>query len=319
MGELRDESKAYSLYRAMACGAVLAAMIVAVIASASFGLHWDLSGFGAIALAAAFLMLIGLRINQTALLAPLGDGVSLLGIWMAGAFACGAVAIMSTRTPMPLADTLFARADASVGLSAKLFVIGLGKGPPGVVAFLKTIYELSGFVLIATMVVLPLIGRAAAAWRCAVLIHGSLLCCALIAFLFPAYGIFVDIDPADAIGLPASAGRYAMEAVTGFRYGADPIISTEAMSGVISFPSFHTIIALVIVQSWAAVRGARWLVVPAAGLVIMSTLPMGGHYFVDLIAGLLLWWVNASALEWLATRRSSPVAQPAPTGVFATA
>jgi membrane-associated phospholipid phosphatase len=67
------------------------------------------------------------------------------------------------------------------------------------------------------------------------------------------------------------------------------ILAIHDLEGVITFPSFHTIMALLVVQAW---WWNRFLRLPVLGwnlAVIFSTLPMGGHYFVDLIAGALLW------------------------------
>ena len=55
--------------------------------------------------------------------------------------------------------------------------------------------------------------------------------------------------------------------------------------GIITFPSYHTAVALIC--GWATWR-IRWigpLNAVFAGLVILTTLPIGGHHLMDLIGG----------------------------------
>jgi membrane-associated phospholipid phosphatase len=59
-------------------------------------------------------------------------------------------------------------------------------------------------------------------------------------------------------------------------------------AGAICFPSFHVIWAMLSVQAF---WGFRWLRVPAclfATLIVVSTITTGNHYFVDVIAGILV-------------------------------
>ena len=52
-----------------------------------------------------------------------------------------------------------------------------------------------------------------------------------------------------------------------------------------SFPSGHTILAVIMTY---ALRGSRWTLIPAIivnGLMLVSTVPHGGHHLIDLIVG----------------------------------
>jgi len=58
------------------------------------------------------------------------------------------------------------------------------------------------------------------------------------------------------------------------------------LSGIVQFPSFHAAAAVILTYS---ARGVKWLLAvlaPVNALVILATLPCGGHYLVDTIAGL---------------------------------
>lgn len=59
-------------------------------------------------------------------------------------------------------------------------------------------------------------------------------------------------------------------------------------TGLVTFPSFHTSLAIITAY---AVRGIKFVATPVAilnGIVIISTLPEGGHYLIDLIAGAII-------------------------------
>jgi hypothetical protein len=68
------------------------------------------------------------------------------------------------------------------------------------------------------------------------------------------------------------------------RSGAMRYINLDTMQGLISIPSFHTILALLF--CWAVRR--TWLaalIIPLNVALLLSTPVVGGHYLVDLIAG----------------------------------
>jgi membrane-associated phospholipid phosphatase len=58
--------------------------------------------------------------------------------------------------------------------------------------------------------------------------------------------------------------------------------------GVVCFPSFHVAWAILFL---AALWGFRWLRIPVvlvSGMVILSTMTTGWHYFVDVLGGIIL-------------------------------
>ena len=87
----------------------------------------------------------------------------------------------------------------------------------------------------------------------------------------------------DVVG--QDAGIWHFVHFEALRSGAMRTIDPAAIEGLITFPSFHT--ALAVVTAWAFWR-TRYIAVPALLLnltVIASTVPVGGHYFVDVFAG----------------------------------
>lgn len=76
-----------------------------------------------------------------------------------------------------------------------------------------------------------------------------------------------------------------MATLTALRSGQWTVLDYAHPQGIISFPSFHTACAVLFVY---AVRRHPWvlsLFVPVNVLMIAATLPIGGHYLIDLFGG----------------------------------
>ncbi len=77
-----------------------------------------------------------------------------------------------------------------------------------------------------------------------------------------------------------------------------PIISPETVKATVAFPSFHIIMACLTV--WFA-RGTMvfWPVAILNTLMIPATLSHGGHHLIDLIAGVVVFFVALRISAWL--------------------
>ena len=115
--------------------------------------------------------------------------------------------------------------------------------------------------------------------------------------------VHLDMVDLQGVGLPPGAGVYHLDAFARFHAGTDPDVRLSEMSGLVTFPSFHTVLALLAAQALAETRW-RWLGAAWAVVVIVSTIPIGGHYVTDLIAGFAIW----AACAWLAGKVSNPSA-----------
>jgi len=82
-----------------------------------------------------------------------------------------------------------------------------------------------------------------------------------------------------------------------------------AVEGIVTFPSFHTTLAVLFTNT---VRGRRWFraVLILNALMIASVFSEGAHYFVDVLGGLALAVVAIAAARFLLARcqeESSPI------------
>jgi hypothetical protein len=60
------------------------------------------------------------------------------------------------------------------------------------------------------------------------------------------------------------------------------------LDGIITFPSFHTVLAILTGWALAPIRRIGIAAIMLNGLVIVSTVPQGGHYLADILAGSLI-------------------------------
>lgn len=176
----------------------------------------------------------------------------------------------------PLQDLHFAQLDQSLGINVPkimAFAERLGVAYP----INRTYMLLSPFAAFAFL--LPaLTGKPLPARR---FVTSNLISFAI---GLPLFVIFPAAGPWSGYHFPPGIDRFACEAGLLQLREAGPYIFHPA--GVVCFPSFHVIWAALAAHSlWEF----RWLRIPAAvlaGLIVVSTMTLGWHYFVDVFAGL---------------------------------
>jgi membrane-associated phospholipid phosphatase len=143
-------------------------------------------------------------------------------------------------------------------------------------------------------------------WQVVATLVVSMQVVAITSVMFPAQGasVWMGLDALQGSGLPYGAGTYSATEFAHFHSGSELLVRREDMNGIVCFPSFHTVMALVIMQGFVT-SPLKWLALPVSALTIVSTVPMGGHYVVDLAGGLLV-WVLASKLAAWACRSLEP-------------
>ena len=169
-------------------------------------------------------------------------------------------------TGMPLVDHWLLAADAALGLSAPATVALIAQYPA-----LALFFKLAYFSAIPQTAILLLISaEQATLWlflRRFMLAALFTVCCFYFA---PAEGVSTSVTPGIA------------ERFHALRAGAD--LDWQRAEGIITFPSFHTAWALLLIASFWHTR-LRWPVLAMNVAMIASTVTTGGHYYVDVLAG----------------------------------
>jgi hypothetical protein len=95
-------------------------------------------------------------------------------------------------------------------------------------------------------------------------------------------------DPAHYRRLWPSIAWLEQAMIAGLRDGTWRVLDLSQLVGIVSFPSYHA--TLPVILSWAQrdTPGWRWIAPVWAGVTIVATPLFGGHYGVDVLAGLAL-------------------------------
>jgi membrane-associated phospholipid phosphatase len=220
-------------------------------------------------------------------LAAIAGGLASI-LW--GGIAAGATALAALRTNAPLIDDQLAHADAILELNTETLVAWVAEhqwtGNVLGIAYLSAV----PFVIVLVCL-LPWLHREARMWQICFVFVGAAEFCALFTALTPALGAIVYYDVSSNIlaALPEGAGRFHLHIVDAYRSGHLNTIDIRHLEGVATFPSFHAVMALIIGYALNDVRGLSIVGWICSGLIMISTIPIGGHYGVDLIAGTAVW------------------------------
>jgi len=196
---------------------------------------------------------------------------------------------LSVVAHFPLYDTTFAAIDRALGLDWIAF-IGFLNERPWLCHVLILAYWSGGLQLWFALLVLGLTKQDERLAETEALFSLSTITVCVLGLFFPAAGATAYYrPPAEYLTsfLPSS-GMWHYDAFMSLRTAVEPRLDFSGFAGVIQFPSFHTVLAILTTY---AVRDWKWLFWPAVAinsLVVVSTLPEGGHHLSDSIAGGLI-------------------------------
>jgi hypothetical protein len=120
----------------------------------------------------------------------------------------------------------------------------------------------------------------------------------------PAVAMFayLGLQPQDYPNLHPAAAFVHLAHLAALRDGSMQVISLHDAQGIITFPSYHAALGVIFACSFWSHRWLRWPGVVVNALLIAATPIDGGHYFVDVIAGVIIAIVSLLAICLLADR-----------------
>jgi len=222
------------------------------------------------ALAAAILFRAMLQQNRGSLSAEF------LAVSIAAATAFGVLSYLCCTVAQPLVDERLLRLDRALGFDW-LFWFHLIVAHPVVETVLRLAYDSLVYQGLYAAILFGLLGRRDRLrelfW---VIFISGILTSAGSAF-FPALGAY------DAFGL-RSLSDYIPD-MERLRAGADLHFELGKLTGIVTFPSFHTTMALVYCYGFRRTE-AIGRVIFALNMAMLPAIPFyGGHYFVDMVGG----------------------------------
>lgn len=285
-------------------GTLAMALAAAVGIIAAANMRIDIVGFGRFTVLAAFMAGLWAWCRARKLDPRIGDAALTVGAGTLSLLACGVISNVGLRLGAPTIDAQLATVDALIGINVEAAVRAFADFP-ALIDGLAFAYNISGAAIVVLIAATIVRGARTLAWELVATVVLSMQAVALVSMAMPAVGAMVHLDMLDlqGAGLPAGAGVYHLEAFARFHSGSEPVLRLSDMSGLVTFPSFHTVLALLATQALSPTR-LRWVGVAWTAVVIVSTVPIGGHYVTDLVAGFAIW----AGCAWVARRFSNPSA-----------
>jgi membrane-associated phospholipid phosphatase len=149
-------------------------------------------------------------------------------------------------------------------------------------------------------ILLCLSGKAARAHQFSLAFLLTVMATVLISVFLPAAGTysFLNLTPADYPHLHPVDDFDHMRHLPLLRDGKLRVLEIGQLTGIVTFPSFHAAAAILYLWALWAIGWMRVLALICNALLLLSTPIDGGHYFIDVIAG-----VSLAILSILVVRR----------------
>ncbi|RWC86532.1 MAG: phosphatase PAP2 family protein [Mesorhizobium sp.] len=212
------------------------------------------------------------------------------------------VTYLATATSRPLLDSYLAAGDASLGFNWVAYV-RLLNDYPSIDHVLSIAYNSLSVQTLLLPAILALTARSdrLVEFVAHYGLAGCLMC--LVTMAVPAAGAFEFYNPSPDILSSFSPGASTrhLEQLHALRTLKSFLL--ERPEGLVSFPSFHATLAAIFAYS---MRGIRYISLPVYALnvmLILATFPEGGHYLVDVLAGLAVAAVAIQFVHWIAQVR----------------
>lgn len=222
---------------------------------------------------------------------------------------------------VPLQDQLFDTMDKALGFDW-IAVLRWTNDAPATFGVLRLIY--SSLLPQMTLAVLCLAFTGRLMWLRTFMLAFVLatLCTIALSAVLPAAGtwLYYGLTEADARVLPVVHTVWPV--FTGLRDGSVRGLVAVGAEGVITFPSLHAALAVLMIAALWPIRLLRWPILIINTAMLVSTPIDGAHYLVDVLAGVAVAVVSLVAARGIvaqANRASAPsiaskIPQPAAGG-----
>ncbi len=227
--------------------------------------------------------------GRSAQIASMANGVLL---WMVFSLLAAILTYAAATLGGPLYDNGLAAADAALGLDWLAWYDFIA-GHPVLQRLLTLAYSSLLPQILLSVFWFSLVG-----WehRNVELLTNAMLAVLLTTLLF-------HLFPALGPGIAMASFREAyVDELVSLRGGSLPLVNVMHLKGVIAFPSYHAVLAVLFTYA----HRRSWPFIPLAavnGLMLLSIPSEGGHYLVDVLAGVVVAALTILATSALMQRR----------------
>jgi hypothetical protein len=229
-------------------------------------------------------------------------------VFMLGSVAQG-VLITSVMAPLtyvaasaalPLQDANLHAIDQALGLDWRGYLAFIDEHPL-LSALLAKAYAMIGSQILIVPLLLAALGRFCRLQQYILALALTLIATTVISLFVPAIGVYhqLGLTAADHPNVTPGAYLDCSRDLPLVRDGALRHLDLFKLAGIVTFPSFHA--ASAVLYAWALwpIRWARPVVLIVNAAMLVSTPVGGGHYFIDLIAGIAVTLLAIVAAGWV--------------------
>ncbi len=192
---------------------------------------------------------------------------------------------LSMTLSLPLADDMLSKVDIAMGFDWPAYITWLNANHRFFYSIEWTYASLDKYSAVFLIIWALCDDKKERCFEFIALFITSSSLCMVIGALFPALGsvAFYAMDYTKLEYIDPTMGRYAIDDIVSLRENIAPVLNLSKLPGLVTFPSFHSALGLLIIY---VCRKKLWLFILSAivNLLMIATTPLlGGHYFVDLI------------------------------------
>jgi hypothetical protein len=196
---------------------------------------------------------------------------------------------VAAATNFPMQDATLLAIDRAMGLDWAAYAQFV-EVHAELASWLNCGYGMIGWPIFAIPVILAATGRYRRIEEFTFAFGVALAATTVISALVPAIGVYqqIGLDPSGLAHIDPRAYLDQLRDLPPTREGALRHLELLGLGGIVTFPSFHA--ASAVLYAWAlwAVRWMRPIVLVANGAMLAATPLNGGHYFVDVFAGVAI-------------------------------
>jgi hypothetical protein len=198
----------------------------------------------------------------------------------------------------PLWDAALLRSDLSLGLDWRAY-LGFVNAHPALGLAFTLAYQSMLPQLILAVAVLGFTGREQ---ELGIFLGAAILSGIIIIALsgvMPAMPVFthLGLQPSDYSNLAPASGELHVPLLNALRAGALRSISLNDAMGIIAFPSYHAALGVIFGVAFWSVPRLRWPALVLNAVLLAATPIDGGHYFVDVLAGVAVAAISLAAMR----------------------
>lgn len=244
-----------------------------------------------VVIAFVFLILVG-HLLQARALHRIGLTLELVPLFLMVSLSFTLVGIGIAAGHVPLADAKLAHADRLIFpfVSWPDLVLELAHQDSWALAIANFAYSSMGWQVLLIVVLGSLTGDREACDRFFARWITALSLTMLIHAFWPAGGAFqyYSIPHAAVPAIHSNVGWQQPQIIHDLRAGTIKSVDWSTLEGLISFPSFHAAAAVILARSYRIYAALKWPAAVLNFLMILAAVPCGGHYFVDIVAGVFV-------------------------------